>query len=348
DRGLAYGPAFRGLQAAWQHGDDIYADVALPESEHRGAFVLDPVLLDAAFHLGAAEHGVLPCAWSGVRIHATGESALRIRVRPTGARPAPGAASPVAVELADPAGAPVARISSVALAEPTAPVGAVPPNSLFHVEWTPLPPRESPTEGNDVALIDGSDDQLDGGGLSLEVAELVGAEIHRDLEAVAEAGVPGLVLLTLAAPRADEDVPGAVRATTYRALELVRQWLADERFATSRLVVLTRGAVATGHGDGVPDLVLAPVWGLIRAVQSEHPGRFVLADLDDPAHARRLTAALAVAPEEGELAVRGETVYARRLVRAAAPVPGGVPFVPVGGTVLVTGGTGGLGRLVAR
>ena len=58
----------------------------------------------------------------------------------------------------------------------------------------------------------------------------------------------------------------------------MQQWLASARLAEARLVVVTRGGVAVGAE--APDLAQAPVWGLVRSAQSEHPGRFVLVDVD--------------------------------------------------------------------
>ncbi|WP_436764560.1 SpnB-like Rossmann fold domain-containing protein, partial [Streptosporangium sp. V21-05] len=63
------------------------------------------------------------------------------------------------------------------------------------------------------------------------------------------------------------------------ALGVVRGWLAEERFASSRLVLVTRGAVAVSEGEDV-DPARAAVWGLVRAAQAEQPGRFVLLDVD--------------------------------------------------------------------
>ena len=50
--GYQYGPAFRGLRAAWRRGTDIFAEVALPEpaASTAGSFGLHPALLDAALH----------------------------------------------------------------------------------------------------------------------------------------------------------------------------------------------------------------------------------------------------------------------------------------------------------
>ena len=52
--GLEYGPAFRGLRAAWQHGDEVLAEAVLPEAAGDAAgFGLHPALLDAVLHAAA-------------------------------------------------------------------------------------------------------------------------------------------------------------------------------------------------------------------------------------------------------------------------------------------------------
>ncbi|MBE9499866.1 zinc-binding dehydrogenase [Streptomyces sp. GKU 257-1] len=102
-------------------------------------------------------------------------------------------------------------------------------------------------------------------------------------------------------------------AAAGRALALVQAWLADEAFAATgaKLVLLTRGAVAAGPGEGVPGLAATPVWGLVRSAQSEHPGRFVVADLDhDPGSLAALPSALGTG--EPQLAIRrGEALLPR-------------------------------------
>ncbi|WDV30567.1 hypothetical protein OIM90_01610 [Streptomyces sp. AD16] len=109
---------------------------------------------------------------------------------------------------------------------------------------------------------------------------------------------------------AEEDTAGAAVAAAARALALVQSWLADDALSATgaKLVLLTRAAVAAGPGEGVRDLAGTPVWGLVRSAQSEHPGRFVLADLDhDPASLAALPSALSTG--EPQLALRrGETL----------------------------------------
>ena len=217
----------------------------------------------------------------------------------------------------------------------------------------------------------------------LGVEELggVGARFA-DLDALGEAvdggaAVPGVVLVgcmggvgglgeTDGAGVAGEPggVVGVGHGVARGVLGLVQRWLGDERFAGSRLVLVTEGAVAVG-GEDVPGLVCSAVWGLVRSAQSEQPGRLVLVDVDGLEASFRVLAA-AVAGDEPQLVVRGGEVFAARLVRVAVEGAGGsgvglvdgaggeVGGAGVGGslagvgTVLVTGGTGGLGALVAR
>ncbi|GAA2673326.1 MULTISPECIES: type I polyketide synthase [Actinosynnema] len=131
---------------------------------------------------------------------------------------------------------------------------------------------------------------------------------------------------------------GDPSAAVRRALALVKDWLAEEHDPTERLVLRTWGAVAAG--GPVRDLAGAAVWGLVRAVQSEHPDQVVVVDAE-----RDEDVAAALATGEPQVAVRGGRCLAPRLVRA--DLPAAAP-VRLDGAVLVTGGTGGLGALVAR
>src|SRR5690606_6685162 len=154
-----------------------------------------------------------------------------------------------------------------------------------------------------------------------QVLKTGGEEVvnHPDLAALAEAvdagaTVPDVVLAPFtAAPVVGEGgLPAAVRASTGRALELVQEWLADDRFAGARLALVTSGGAATVPGTAPEDLGLAAVWGLVRAAEAEHPGRFVLIDLDqEPASRQAVPAALATG--EPEVAVRDGRLLARRL-----------------------------------
>ncbi|WP_245881841.1 type I polyketide synthase, partial [Streptomyces milbemycinicus] len=123
----------------------------------------------------------------------------------------------------------------------------------------------------------------------------------------------------------------------------------------ARLWLATQNAVATGRKDeGAISPAQAQLWGLGRVVGLEHPERWGgLVDFPEasaPYAAERLGDVLAGASthSEDQLAVRAAGVFVRRLV----PDPRG-DIRPVRewnphGTVLITGGTGALGRQVAR
>ncbi len=116
------------------------------------------------------------------------------------------------------------------------------------------------------------------------------------------------------------------------------------------LWAVTQGAVSIGAGDLPPNPVQAQVWGLGKVVALEHPERWGgLIDLPpsfDDRTAARLCAVLAGTAED-QVAIRGAGTLAGRLVRAALPQDGGPGWAPRG-TVLVTGGTGGVGGHVSR
>ncbi len=139
----------------------------------------------------------------------------------------------------------------------------------------------------------------------------------------------------------DGIIPDAVRSVLEQVLCVVQEWLADPGNAESKLVVLTKNAVSVDENEGA-DVRQAPVWGLIRAAEAENPGRFVLVDIDNTAASRQAIAA-AVATGEPEIAIRAGAASVPRLAKAQSQ---GEPEWT--GTVLITGGTGGLGALVAR
>ncbi|MEV5388054.1 type I polyketide synthase, partial [Streptomyces sp. NPDC052721] len=319
--GYAYGPAFRALRAVWRRGTDVFAEVRLPDAQAEGAaaYGLHPALLDAVLHPLVLDAGAgtdperirLPFAWNDVTLHAAGASELRARISPAGPERA-------TITVADGTGAPVADLDLALRAVPRDRLAAASDTgagSLFTVEWNELP---SPAPDTSLTWTEAGD--------SLD-----------------SAGPADIVVLRV--PTAPDDA-GDPRPATGRVLRLVQRWLADERFAASRLALVTRRAVAARPTDDV-DLAGASVWGLIRSAQSEHPGRLVLIDLDDdPAADSLLPAALAA--EEPQLAVRDGRLHAPRLARTLRAAGAPTPRFDPAGTVLVTGGTGGLGALFAR
>ncbi|MFC9329617.1 SDR family NAD(P)-dependent oxidoreductase, partial [Kitasatospora sp. NPDC057015] len=332
--GLAYGPAFQGLRAAWRAGDELFAEIALPDDvSDPGTFALHPALLDAALHAlglpldGAPAPVVLPFSWRGVRLCRTGARALRVRLTPNGA-------DTVAVELTDPTGAPAASVEALTL-RPVAAPPAGPVRSLLRVDWRPFAATPGSPDAYPWTIL-GAADALP--------SEALPSEAVRRADDLASVPAPagGTVLVPFLTAHEPAD-----RAPVTRALELVREWLADARWKNSRLVVLTRRAVAASPTEDVPDLAHAPLWGLVRSAASEHPGRFALVDVDGTDASWRALSAV-VASDAAQVAIRNGEPRLPRLAPVDRPTTTGAPAFDSEGTVLVTGAAGALGGLTAR
>ncbi|WP_373873107.1 SDR family NAD(P)-dependent oxidoreductase, partial [Actinoplanes palleronii] len=310
--GLGYGPAFRGLRRAWRSGDDVYAEVQVDAAPD--GFALHPALLDSALHAVAASGLLpgdtvqLPFAFTGVRILTPGATSLVLRLAPAG----PGG---VRLDIADPAGLPVAAVDRVAL-RPLSPPAPSEQAGLYTVTWQPVP-----VTGTDPA-----------GWHHLPYGQ--------PLPTLPVA--PSVVLLDATAPPPAS--PAAVHRAVQTTLALLKQWVTDPAWSASHLVVLTSGAVATTAADPLPGLTHAALWGLVRVAQSEHPGRFTLVDADGGPDGHTLVPGL-VAAGIGQAAIRADAVLAPRFALAeAAPEP-----ISLGdGTVVLTGATGALGAALAR
>ncbi|HEY8980386.1 MAG TPA: type I polyketide synthase [Streptomyces sp.] len=289
--GYEYGPAFQGVRALWRRGEELFAELRLPE-EAPGGFAgagLHPVLGDAALHAlaftgpASAEGEVrLPFVWRDVWAGDRQDTEAYARLVPEG--------QDVVVEVSSLDGEPMFRgtlgMRTVALRELT---GAVPTDSVLRVRW---------------------------------------------VEVAGEAGGPGAGVSGVEAGGVEVYAPpaGDVRKATLDTLSRLQQWLADE---DGPLVVLTR----------TDDLAHAAARGLVRSAQAEHPGRFLVVETDDdPRSAGRVGDAVAVSRPHVRIA--GGRLQEPELARVA-PARGERPDLS-GGTVLVTGGTGTLGSLVAR
>ncbi|MFJ4526708.1 SDR family NAD(P)-dependent oxidoreductase, partial [Streptomyces sp. NPDC088810] len=238
--GYEYGPVFQGLRAVWRRGDELFAEVALPDGQRDAAarFGIHPALLEAALHPALLDASAAddaqpwqPLEWSRLALHAEGATVLRVRL----ARSAAGA---LAVEAADEAGGTVVTAEAVTLRPLSAEqlstaAGTGADDGLFRVEWSELPPVAGAGEVPEATVVE------------------------------ARAGA--------------DDTPVALAS---RVLEAVQAWLADEGTEDGRLVVVTRGAVPAGGDAAVTDPAGAAVWGLVRAAQAENPDRIVLVDTE--------------------------------------------------------------------
>ncbi|MEU7516434.1 SDR family NAD(P)-dependent oxidoreductase [Streptomyces sp. NPDC042898] len=304
EQGYGYGPAFQGLRRLWKSEGELFAEVALDEElrADAGLFAVHPALLDAALH------SLLPGVADEVGQEGFPFSWSGVNVQATGA-------------------------------------------SLLRVRLTTTGPETvSLTLADGLGGLVGSVESLVLRPLSREALRAAGAARDgllrvewRPVPAGAREAVASDVVTMRLAPGAGdgERLAEAARAAVGEALARVQEFLADESASASRLVVVTQGAVGV-EGEGVSDLVHAGVWGLVRSVQTEHPGRVVLVDVEDEADV-----ALAVASGEEQAAVRGGRVLVPRLVRAdIALAEESVDWAR--GTVLITGATGALGAVAAR
>ncbi|MEU7039420.1 type I polyketide synthase, partial [Streptomyces sp. NPDC046237] len=345
DHGYGYGPAFQGLRRVWHTTDQIFAEVTLPEDQRNDAdtFLLHPALLDSALHsllpgvTTPDRPALLPFSWSGITLHATGATHLHIHLTTTG--------HTARLDITDPTGQPVATIERLDLRPLTKDsvrqTDDVVRDALFRVEWVPAP----------------ADGSADGAGTwavlgTAEAADTLGvtAPVFADLTALAQAvddgrTTPRTVLVPLTpASGADDELPSHAHTAIQNTLRLAQDWLADDRFTGSRLVVITHHAVAV-HSHDVTDLTHAGAWGLLRSAATENPGRFLLLDTDNPPLPHSLPTQI-TSLDETQAAIRDGQLHIPRLARTTTTETKGVDWSR--GTVLITGATGTLGTLLAR
>ncbi|OON69871.1 beta-ketoacyl synthase N-terminal-like domain-containing protein, partial [Streptomyces tsukubensis] len=346
--GYIYGPAFRGLRAAWRSGETLYAEVEITgeeaeQTEQAGdasSYGVHPALLDAALHVtclplltgrgseqepesrsesepeSASEPEVkLPFSWSGVRFHTTGATTLRVAITqgPNG----------VAVHAADPAGHPVVTVSELA-ARPVnvrtdAYTDATVRDSLYHLSWTELPTPAAATVGP---------------GPTADPAPTVDPAPSAGPGSTAGPGHADEVQVVSAIPEPDADVLDETYRLTALVLGELHRVVADDSLAATTLVV----RIDAGPTGGA-------VAGLVRSAQAEHPGRFVLVETGGDTPFETLAAATTLA--EPYVRVTDGRYEAPRLRRTAATRTH-EPLLDPEGTVVITGGSGVLAGLLAR
>ncbi|MFC6010870.1 type I polyketide synthase [Nocardia lasii] len=375
--GYDYGAAFRGLGPVWRYGDEVLAEVTLPESATADAadFGLHPALLDAALHamiatgtVGPTESGKirLPFAWEGVTLHAVGAASLRVRLTPVGP-------DRIGLELTDATGRPVATAHSLALREiPLEALGHRPTSSdggLYELNWVTVPSPDTPADtgtwteltspasevvieqcahaGRDLIVVRLDPDM----GTEPTTTEMASAQhtasahqtdsaqhIH-SAQHIDSAERTGSARHPASARRLD---PAIVREQVTAVQTVVQQLLADDRFTNSLVVFVTEGAVAVHGAEDIADLSGATIWGLLRSAQNENPGRIALLDLDRHSDYRAAVLTAAELPTESQLAIRHGETHAPRLVRAGADTVGSAAVLDAGHWQLVDRGRGTL------
>ncbi len=340
----------------------------------------------------------LPFAWTGVSVETDGISSLRVRVRRTTSDGVSMTVADELGGLVAKVDSLVMR--DVPDEQFTRMQAALHHDSIFALGWAPIrlnPASTIPKLAERWALIGdvglgvgcvggvddagGDDARVDEAGVDDADGDLTALayESVRELAGAIDGGAPApaAVLVALGSDMLeDPDQPPTVstRRLLEAALSLVEEFLSHKQLDRSRLVAMTRGAVSTRseegslpsdavsarNGEGVPDLAGGALWGFMRSAQSEHPGRFLLVDVDSSASARETMAAVD-GSDESQLALRGGEVLGARLTAGATalaraerspadPEKVGIGFTVSGtaGTVLITGGTGALGALLAK
>ena len=370
--GIDYGPAFRGLEEG--HRDGGTTALARLAARPAAGHLLHPATLDASFHSAA-----LPAAAPAGRAFVPAGAG---RVHHGGARTTPawvscdlrsvdGDTATLDLRLWDEDGQLVLAIDEFRLVALSPLDGA-----LFETRWQPRPEaQEPPSEGGWLILADetGTADELTarldglvpyvvarrGTGYAVEAPgrhvldPADPAQLARLLdEAFGDAPPERIVQLSAldAPPVADGgSAEEAARLCCLTTLHLVRALTGRDRpqGGTPRLFVVARGSQAAGDSTAVTHPQQALAWGFALAVAQEHPElATTLIDLPAEGGTDRLWTQLWHADDERLVALRDTGRLVPRLARTR-PDDGGHPERP-DGVHLITGGLGGLGRVVAE
>ena len=308
-RGLEYGPGFQGLSSVRTDGPRTWAEAGpdtLP-SDSEAMTGPHPVLLDAGLQslllreadTDGAPRLLMPFTWSGVRLHRS-RTPERVRVQLTRTGD-----DTYAVLVTDPAGAPVLSIDSLSVRE-AAPETGADQDALFHQEWEEIAAR--------------------GTAMVPDPGTWAGLGAVPGIERRPEEGNEAPAVIVLAPEGSGGADPEHALERLSGVLTALRERVEDDRYAATRFVVLTRGAV---HLAGDTDLPIDPsgaaLWGLIASAETENPGRFLLLDTDwnDPERVDTGLVAAALRTEEPRVAARGGRLRVPRLARSRSGADGG-------------------------
>jgi acyl transferase domain-containing protein/NADPH:quinone reductase-like Zn-dependent oxidoreductase/NADP-dependent 3-hydroxy acid dehydrogenase YdfG/acyl carrier protein len=311
--GYEYGPAFQGLRAAWSRDTDLFAEVALDDAQAGdvGYVGPHPALVDAALHvalqaaLGDGGHGlIVPFSVRGVRAFAGGATSVHAHVQPS-------SQEALGLTLTDESGERVLTIGSLQTRRLELSrlhgLQRMAYDSLFRLSWVPLRSPAARQRSNCVVVGAGEVPGIE--------------ERYADVDALGRAietgtPAPDVVIVPAASPHASAGGPAATHAAVNETLSLLQDWLASSQLAESRLMFLTRRAVAVTDEES-PDPVAAAALSLARSAQSEHPGRLLLIDLDAET-AEKVDWSTLSSLKEPQVALRRGALYAPRLVRMAS------------------------------
>lgn len=366
--GIEYGPFFRGLEEGHRADSAAVGRLAArPAAGH----LLHPAVLDAAFHAAA-----LPANAPEGRAFVPAGAA---QVRFTGLRSTPawvtcalrsvdGDTATLDLRLWDEDEQLVLEMREFRLAALSPLDGA-----LFETRWQPRPEAAEPPDGGSWLIL--ADETGVGDELTRRLAESAPcviarrggtygvegpgryvldpadpAQLARLLDEAYPDGLPERVvqLSALDAPAIGDTrtAEEAARLGCLSTLHLVRALAERPRGRSPRLFVVVRGSQAAGDSARVVHPEQALAWGFGLAVAQEHPElATTLIDLPPSGGGEELWTQLWHADDERLVALRESGRLVPRLARTR---PDDTEPVHTDGVHLITGGLGGLGRVVAE
>jgi natural product biosynthesis luciferase-like monooxygenase protein len=347
--------AFRAIDRVWRRDGEALARLRLAPAGD--GYHVHPASLDACGRVLAAtlpelgQRGAdsyIPSGVDACDIHGalTGDVWVHATITDRATGPSPSVTGNV--DVYDASGGVLARLSGLALT-PVRSHAATDDISglLYERTWhesSDEPGRTVDVQGRWLIVGDRGD-----------VGSALGRELERlGAECVTTAGerdLRGIVYLRGLDAAAGADAGTAAVASDVE--HAVREALAiAQRRASAPIWIVTRGAVAVRPGEDVVP-AQAPLWGFGRALAVERQGAWgALVDLDPAASAddaaRMLVQALGGERTDDMVAFREAARFVPRLRRAAdvaAARP--APAWTADDTILITGGTGGLGMRLA-
>ncbi|MEA5367265.1 SDR family NAD(P)-dependent oxidoreductase [Amycolatopsis sp., V23-08] len=213
----------------------------------------------------------------------------------------------------------------------------------YHVRWQPFTPATTAATGRWLLVTSTQDTWVDPAREALSGADVQRLVVERpDQVSLPDESFDGILsLLAL-----DETETDGLSFGAEATMTLVQALAA--RDPQGPLWTLTRGAVSTGPHDAPDAPAQSQLWGFGRAAALENPqawGGLVDVPAEPGERAVSLLRGVLTGPRgEDQVAIRATGAFGRRLAHAE-PVEPKRSWQPRG-TVLVTGGTGGLGSIV--
>lgn len=352
--GASFGPSFRQVRRTWSLGAGALGEIEA--SEHGPATpTLDACLQVVSRALPEARAGTLwvPVRADGFELDGELEGRLWVHVEPSDDE----ATTRFDLTIVGDDGRTRARVAGLGFEQAERTVleelGGVDVRGWLHrVRWTAATPASAPEAD---WLVLGRDDEgahalreaLGERVISWTVSDGSEASLTAALRAASPRPLQVVDLRALAMP--DDARAEAVAGELYTGLlHLIQALIGVAAARPVALMVVTREAVSTGVEERVAGLGQAPLHGLARVAQLEHPElRVSCLDLDQAAKLDAV--AQWFGTDEELLALRDQHALAPRLARGLEP-PREPTSLTIGpqGTYLITGGLGRLGLLTAR